>query len=300
MPAGTPTTEPFRAWLEAVAPSVEDALERCLTLPSVAEAPASLQAALRHAVLGGGKRVRPALTLLVCEACGGPREAAMPAALAVELVHAYSLVHDDLPCMDDDLLRRGRPSVHAAHGEALAVLVGDALQALAFELLGAQDDPQVAHRQVLLLARCAGASGMVGGQVLDMEAEGQHCSAEQVRAIHRAKTGALFAAAVRLGALAAGAPDAPWRDYADALGRLFQATDDLLDATRTTEELGKTAGKDHAADKATLVSALGAEQARRVAEADAAAAMEALTALAPASRYDVLAGLPGMLLDRCR
>jgi len=300
MPVGTPTTDPFRAWLEEVGPVIEDALERALVETSAGSAPPALRVALRHALLGGGKRVRPALTLLVCEASGGLREAALPAAVACELVHAYSLVHDDLPCMDDDLLRRGRPSVHAAHGEALAVLAGDALQTLAFEVLAAQPDAQAARAQAALLARCSGAAGMVGGQVLDMESEGRPSDEPAVRAIHRAKTGALFEASVRMGALAAGVDDAPWGPWAEAVGRLFQATDDLLDATRTTDELGKTAGKDSAAGKATLVAALGADGARAAAEREAEAADAALQAVSPSLRYDALAGLPSMLLGRCR
>jgi len=300
-------TGAFQDWLAAVGPLVEESLRRTLAGSSWGEAPPALRQAVADGFLSGGKRVRPALVLLACGAHGGERQRALPAAVAVEMVHAYSLVHDDLPAMDDDDLRRGRPTVHVAHGEALAILAGDALQALAFEVLAAQEDAALARDQAAILARAAGPAGMVGGQALDLAAEGRPCALGEVRAIHAAKTGALLAAALHLGARAAGAApalweaeDSPWRRYAGAVGSLFQATDDLLDATATTAALGKTAGKDEAVGKATLVRAAGLDGAREIARrlvGEARAALEAMPAL---GERDALADLPRFLLDRCR
>lgn len=292
----------FAAWLQAVGPAVEAALADALQTTSLGQAPQRLQDAVSHALLGGGKRVRPALCLLGCEAAGGDLRAAMPAAVAVEMIHAYSLVHDDLPCMDDDLLRRGRPTVHAAFNEATAVLAGDALQALAFEHLAAQASAGSAVKQIARLARAAGPAGMVGGQELDMHLEGLggRASLAQVEEVHAGKTGALLAHAFLLGIDAAGEPSAAWESWALCLGRLFQATDDLLDGTRSTEELGKTAGKDDAAEKATLVAVLGLEGARRYAEQLAEQAQAAYPALPMRQRTAELAALPAYLLERCR
>ena len=292
----------FQAWLETVGPEVEAALREALSSTSLADAPQRLQDAVAHALLGGGKRVRPGLCLLAAEACGASRAAALPAAVAVEMVHAYSLVHDDLPCMDDDLLRRGRPTVHAAFDEATAVLVGDALQAMAFELLARQEDSALAARQCLRLARAAGPAGMVGGQQLDMQLEGAGASASmaEVEEVHAGKTGALLAHAFLLGVDVALEEAGPWEEWALLVGRLFQATDDLLDATRSTEELGKTAGKDDAAEKATLVAVLGLDGARRYAEALAAQAQSLFPALPTQQRSVEIAALPAYLLERCR
>ncbi|MBC8328386.1 MAG: polyprenyl synthetase family protein [Planctomycetes bacterium] len=296
----TPTRGSFAAWLEACGRQVEPALERACRSTSLALGPAKLRQAVSHALLSGGKRVRPALALLACEAHGGAAELALPGAVACEMVHAYSLVHDDLPCMDDDVLRRGLPTVHVAFGEATAVLAGDALLGLAFEVLAAQPDAATARDQAGLLAAAAGPAGMVGGQQLDLEAEGRALDVAGVAAIHAAKTAALLAVSLQLGARAAGADPAAWTAYAGAVGRLFQATDDLLDATRTTAELGKTAGKDAAHGKATLVSALGLEAAGRAAQdlgREARAALEDL----PIERHrGLLADLPDYLLNRCR
>jgi farnesyl diphosphate synthase len=300
MPPKTRALDPFQGWLAKVGPAVEDGLQAALEGAAIAAVPDKLHQAMGHALLEGGKRIRPALCLLACEAAGGSRADALPAALAVEMIHAYSLVHDDLPCMDDDALRRGRPSVHAAFGEATAVLAGDALQALAFETLAVQADATRARDQLRVLAAASGRAGMVGGQVLDMEAEGVQPDAEMVSAIHRAKTGALFSAAVLMGVRAAGGDGAAWAVYADAIGRLFQATDDLLDATATTAEIGKTAGKDQVVGKATLVAALGLDGARAAAESAVQDATTALPVDEANSRYNVLADLPRMLLARCQ
>jgi geranylgeranyl pyrophosphate synthase len=226
---------------------------------------------------------------LCCSGLGGRDDDCAPAAAAVELVHAYSLVHDDLPCMDDDDLRRGRPTCHRVYGDAMAVLAGDALQAKAFEAL-ASADPERARAWTRVLARAAGAAGMVGGQALDMTLPGGSPDAEGVRAMHARKTGALFAAAAEMGAIAADAPAArraAAQRFGAALGRLFQAVDDVLDVVGDAGTLGKTPGKDAAHEKASLVAALGLEGAR--AEADALVEAARLAALDLRLEHDHLA-----------
>lgn len=265
-------------WLAETKAWADAALLRCL--PANEAQPARLQSAMRHPFLGGGKRLRPALVRLVCAAFGGSDvDAELPAA-AIELVHTYSLVHDDLPCMDDDDLRRGRPTVHVAFDEATAVLAGDALLTLAFEVLS--EAPQGAQL-VGALARDAGASGMVGGQVLDLSLElSEGASLEAVLDMHRRKTAALFAAAAEMGAIVGGASAAKRalaREFGLALGCAFQAVDDLLDVTGDAQTLGKTPGKDAALDRATLVAAAGFERASRIAEELVQAAFSALKEL---------------------
>ncbi|MFT4193025.1 polyprenyl synthetase family protein [Ottowia sp.] len=238
---------------------VEAALSRWVP----ADTPASLGEAMRYAVLDGGKRLRPLLVLAACEAVQGRGEAALRAACAVELIHAYSLVHDDLPCMDDDVLRRGKPTVHVRFGEAQALLAGDALQALAFEMLTPDDTdlpPAMQAALCRLLARAAGVQGMAGGQAIDLASVGKPLSEPELRAMHRLKTGALLQASVRMGAAcgaAAPAARAALDDYGAAIGLAFQVVDDILDVTADSAVLGKTAGKDAAADKPTYVSLLG-------------------------------------------
>jgi geranylgeranyl pyrophosphate synthase len=290
----------FRLWLAGNNAAIQQRLQQAMQQFAGQNVPARLRAAMEHALLGGGKCVRPALVLLGCEAVGGDLEAAWPAAVGVEMIHAYSLVHDDLPCMDDDLLRRGRPTVHAAFDEATAVLAGDALQTLAFEVLAQQPDARLAMAQSRLLSHAAGPAGMVGGQMLDMELEGkgQRASLDEVEQVHLGKTAALLATSLLLGAEVKAASDA-WRNYAMAVGRLFQATDDLLDATGTTEELGKTAGKDEAAEKATLVAVLGLEGARDYAHQLADVARRAVDESPHGLRRAELRSLPDFLLDRC-
>ena len=243
----------------------EEVLDRCV--PAVGSHPATLHEALRYALFGGGKRLRPAIVRLVArEFGGGDADAELPA-VAIECVHTYSLVHDDLPCMDDDALRRGRPTVHVVYGEALGVLVGDALQTLAFELLAGPGDARAA-REVAVLAAAAGPAGMVGGQLLDLASTGKPRPGE-VEDIHLRKTAALFGAAAELGAVAAGAPDdarVAARNWGVALGRVFQAVDDVLDVTGDAATLGKTPGKDARLERTTLVAALGLEGARAEAE----------------------------------
>ena len=228
---------------------------------------------MRYAVLGGGKRLRPLLVYAAAHALGHDSPALDAAACAVELIHAYSLVHDDLPAMDDDALRRGRPTCHVAFGEAMAVLAGDALQALAFELL---TDPStvpnaaIGMRMLHALGCACGAEGMAGGQALDLAAVGQRLSLAELEHMHACKTGALIRAAVRLGALAASADDAMLARldrYAGAVGLAFQVRDDILDVEGASTELGKTAGKDAAAHKPTFPSILGMAASRaRLAE----------------------------------
>lgn len=264
-------------WLEQGRAWVEPLL--AAALPGEGETPARLHAAMRYALLGGGKRLRPALVRLVCLELGGVEARAAPAAVALELVHTYSLVHDDLPAMDDDALRRGRATVHVAFDEATAILVGDGLLTLAFEVLCA-DEPVRAREHARVLARAAGSRGMVGGQALDLAlgVEARASAEAELELIvdsHRRKTAALFGAAAEMGAIAAGR-DAALRaraaSYGEAVGRLFQAVDDLLDVTGDALTLGKTPGKDAALARPTLVRALGLAGARKGAEELAAAA----------------------------
>lgn len=256
---------------------VEAALEQLL--PKATAEPTALHRAMRHAMFPGGKRLRPVLAMLGCRVTGGDLTAAVLPAAATECVHTYSLIHDDLPCMDDDELRRGRPTCHIAFGEAMAVLAGDALQALAFEAV-AQGGPEA----VLVLARAAGCQGMVGGQVADVEAEGglaEAVSVEQVQWIHDRKTGALITASLEIGALAGGGELASLpalREYGRLIGRAFQIADDCLDVTGAAADLGKRPGQDAAAGKLTFPAVLGLErsleEARRLSERAAALAPE--------------------------
>ena len=242
-------------------------VERALSAWVPHKAPAQLGEAMRYAVLDGGKRLRPLLVLGACEAVGGNREAALRAACAVELIHAYSLVHDDMPCMDNDILRRGKPTVHVQFGEATALLAGDALQALAFELLapaGAGIPDAVQARLCRLLAHAAGHAGMAGGQAIDLAAVGQSLTEDELHRMHSLKTGALLQASVRMGAACGDTSAAATQgltDYGRALGLAFQVVDDILDVTADSATLGKTAGKDAAQDKPTYVSLLGLERA---------------------------------------
>jgi farnesyl diphosphate synthase len=247
----------------------ETALDRWL--PTSATAPARLHEAMRYSALGGGKRMRPLLCHAAGEALGADPQYVDVVACAVELIHAYSLVHDDMPCMDDDVLRRGRPTCHVDFGEATALLVGDALQTLAFQLLAEQTAARDARRQlamVALLATASGSRGMAGGQAIDLAAVGMALSVEELEFMHIHKTGALIRAAVLLGAHAGDADDATLQGlghYANRAGLLFQVVDDILDAEGSTVTLGKTAGKDAAQDKPTYVSMLGLARAKELA-----------------------------------
>jgi len=262
--------------------------------------PARLAQAMEYAVSAGGKRLRPTLVLASCHAAGGSEEQALPAALGIELIHTYSLIHDDLPAMDDDDLRRGKPATHVAFGEALGILAGDALHTLAFELLALAPLPEdriVA--QVLTLALAAGAAGMAGGQVLDLEAEGSQPTEASVGQIHRLKTGALLQASLELGAHAAGAEAEMIAELGRAgseVGLAFQIRDDILDATASSDELGKTAGKDAAAGKATWPALVGLEESERRATTLASQALERLSELGPAA--EPLRHLVRLAVDR--
>ena len=256
----------FDAWVRAQLAAVEDRLG--LWVP--ADAPAGLGQAMRYGVLDGGKRLRPLLALAAAHAAGGSHEAALRAACAVELIHAYSLVHDDMPCMDNDVLRRGKPTVHVQFGQAQAMLAGDAMQALAFEVLTPDSDvdmpPVLQARLCALLSRAAGCAGMAGGQAIDLASVGQPLDERALRDMHHRKTGALLCASVIMGA-ACGDIDSRARDalavYGDAIGLAFQVIDDVLDVTQDSGVLGKTAGKDMDANKPTYVSLMGLEAARR-------------------------------------
>jgi geranylgeranyl pyrophosphate synthase len=267
------------AWFAETRLWADAALERCVPGEDP-QWPPRLAEAMRYALFGGGKRLRPALVRLFARALGGTdREAELPGA-AVELVHTYSLVHDDLPCMDDDDLRRGRATCHVVYGEALAVLAGDALLTRAFELL-AQAGPAAAQ-MVAALARGAGPAGMVGGQVLDLEAEGSRATRATVDRVHRTKTAALIESSCELGALAAGADPGTLtevRAYGLALGLGFQAVDDLLDLTGDAATLGKTPGKDERHDRANMARVIGLEAAREAACELAGRARSAAAAL---------------------
>lgn len=268
---------PWPDWMAAQGERVERALDR--VLPTVGQAgpglaPAVLHEAMRYAVLGGGKRVRPLLVYAAGEIAGAAPAVLDGAACAVELIHAYSLVHDDLPCMDNDDLRRGKPTVHRRYGEATALLVGDALQALAFGALAESLREDVDGRlpvagMLAALARAAGSLGMAGGQALDLEAVGRRLDRDQLETMHRLKTGALLAVSVDLGLLAGGAPSAvaarAASAYGASIGLAFQVVDDILDVTADSATLGKTAGKDQAHDKPTYVSLLGLDASRALA-----------------------------------
>ena len=269
-------------------------------LLNIAAAPARLREAMRYAVLGGGKRIRPRLTYATGRVVGAAPATLDAAAAAVELLHAYSLVHDDLPAMDDDALRRGRPTTHMRYDEATAILVGDALQALAFETLArARGDARLVQRQVALLAQAAGAGGMVGGQLLDMEGETRVFALAEVERMHRRKTGALIHAAVMMGA-AAGSPAA---DEVAALDRFgaevglaFQIRDDVLDATASTEALGKRQTADLRRGKSTYVGLLGVEAAGEAAAETLHVALGALAVFG--DRGNELAALGRCLVGR--
>jgi farnesyl diphosphate synthase len=258
-----------------------DEVERALDSWVPHDAPAGLGEAMRYGVLDGGKRLRPLLVLAASEAVGGHAVAALRAAVAVELIHAYSLVHDDMPCMDDDVMRRGKPTVHVRFGEAQAMLAGDAMQALAFEVLTPDSDvpPPMQARLCALLARAAGHAGMAGGQAIDLASVGKPLTEAQLRDMHRRKTGALLRGSVIMGA-ACGQPDAAVCEaldtYGAAIGLAFQVVDDVLDVTQGTDKLGKTAGKDVHSNKPTYVTAMGVEAALAYARSLRDSAHEAL------------------------
>ena len=275
--AAIATEADFAAWMGSIQARVEASLQR--SLPGAQHAPARLHAAMRYATLEGGKRVRPLLCFAAGELTGADAARLDIVASAVEMIHAYSLVHDDLPCMDDDVLRRGKPTVHVEFDQATAMLAGDALQALAFQLLSEQlklGDAAVALEMVRTLAAAAGSRGMAGGQAFDLESTGKQLSQPELEFMHVRKTGALISAAVKLGALCGGSCPPALEQYAHRVGLAFQVVDDVLDAEASTATLGKTAGKDSKQGKPTYVSAMGAPRAKAFAEELRRGAHEAL------------------------
>jgi geranylgeranyl diphosphate synthase type II len=260
-------------YLKQATADTDAAMDRLL--PSENERPGTIHAAMRYCVFAGGKRLRPVLCIAAAEACGGKREDALVAACALELMHTYSLVHDDLPCMDDDDLRRGRPTCHKVYGEGMAVLCGDALLTEAFAVLARSKSVEM----IAELASAGGSRKLIGGQVLDLEGEGKSFSLAELIRIHEAKTAALLTTSIRLGAMSAGADSeqvAALTKFGRALGLAFQVIDDILDVTQTTENLGKTAGKDAAVAKATYPAVMGLEESRKEAARLTAEALEAL------------------------
>lgn len=275
------------AAMRALITRAESALEQAL--PPADLAPIELHRAMRYAVLGGGKRLRPLLVYAAGEALNHDGPELDAPACAVELIHAYSLVHDDLPAMDDDELRRGRPTCHVAFGEATAILAGDALQALAFELLAADGNIDTSTRVRMLreLGVACGSTGMAGGQALDLGAVGSTLELSALERMHECKTGALIRASVRLGALAAGADEATLErldDYARAVGLAFQVRDDILDVEGATDVIGKTAGKDAAQSKPTFPSIIGLEASQARLEELTRTALDAIAPLGESAR----------------
>jgi geranylgeranyl diphosphate synthase type II len=280
---------------------VDEALDRYL--PKAKTRPATIHEAMRYSLFAGGKRLRPILCLAAAEACGGTVETALPPAAAVECLHTYTLVHDDLPCMDDDDLRRGMPTCHVKYGEGIAVLAGDALLTIAFEIL-AQTPPSARYgvgAYVTELAVASGSRHLIGGQVLDLEGEGSDVllTPAQLRFLHESKTAALLTASIRLGGMTANATPAKLAaltDYGQALGLAFQVIDDILDVTQTSEKLGKSAGKDVAAAKSTYPALFGLEKSRKEA---ARLTKKAHDALKPfAKKGERLHEIADYLLDR--
>jgi len=249
--------------------SVNRALDRYL--PSASTRPSTIHQAMRYSLFAGGKRMRPALCLAASAACGGKDAVAMPLACAVECIHTYSLVHDDLPAMDDDDYRRGKPTSHKVYGEGIAVLAGDALLTQAFEIAArARGWPRYSHQKLILeLARAAGSLQLIAGQVADLEGEGKKLSAAQLRYIHERKTSALLCCSVRMGGMSANCSPPQLRAltrFGYNVGLAFQVIDDILDVTQTSEKLGKTAGKDTKSKKATYPAIVGLKKSRKIAE----------------------------------
>jgi geranylgeranyl diphosphate synthase, type II len=278
---------------------VDDALRRYLPKPSVK--PKTIHKAMRYSVFAGGKRLRPILCLAAAECCGGEAATALPLACAVECIHTYSLIHDDLPCMDDDDLRRGMPTSHKVFGEAIAVLAGDALLSFAFELaVQVPGWSRYSVREIIgELAVASGSRNLIAGQVVDLESEGKQIPLTLLRFIHTSKTAALLRTAIRLGAMSANAKPAQLANlsgFGTSLGLAFQVIDDILDVTQSSETLGKSAGKDLASKKATYPSVVGLEQSRKAAKKLTG---EAHKSLKPFGRKaDILCGLADYLLNR--
>lgn len=288
-----------RSILEADGRAVVARLEALLKREEV---PPRLAEAIRYSVLAGGKRLRPALVLECARAVSGnaePSRAAIAAAVAIELIHTFSLVHDDLPAMDDDDLRRGRPTNHKVFGEAMAILAGDAMTTLAFEIIATDAEPIVAVALIRELARAAGPQGMIGGQVLDIEGQNVTLPLDGLQRIHRMKTGAMLTASCRLGAIASGATDAQLAaltDYGNHLGLAFQIIDDVLDLTATPEQLGKATNKDAGRGKNTYPTLLGLEESHAAARNELDAALRAVDLFG--ARAETLRSLARFIVER--
>ncbi len=289
----------LKVYLTRQSAAVEKALDRAL--PRATTKPHTIHKAMRYSLLAGGKRLRPILCLAAAEACGGTTEAALPLACAVECIHTYSLIHDDLPCMDNDDFRRGRPTNHKVFGEGVAVLAGDALLTVAFELAASAPGTRRYPVATLVreLAHASGSRWLIGGQVADLEGEGKAATLRELRFIHEAKTAALLTAAIRLGAMSANATPARLEalsTFGKHLGLAFQVIDDILDVTQSSEKLGKSAGKDVAAQKTTYPALLGLEKSRREAQRLTTTALDALEPFG--TKADTLRALAAYLLDR--
>lgn len=274
--------DPIEIYLRQVAGDVDSALNRLL--PKASAKPSTIHRAMRYGLFAGGKRMRPVLCIAAAEACGGRKDHALPAACAVECVHTYSLIHDDLPCMDDDDFRRGRPTSHKVFGEAIAVLAGDALLTVAFEILASvRETPRYRLKDFMAkLSYAAGSRKLIAGQVADLEGEGKKSSRAELRFIHECKTAAMIAASLELGAMSANASPrqlSALSAFGTNLGLAFQVIDDILDITQTSEKLGKSAGKDLAARKTTYPALLGLDAARREACRLTASARKAIEPL---------------------
>lgn len=272
-------------------------------LPKAKTRPSTIHTAMRYSLFAGGKRLRPALCLAAAEACGGTREAAMPYACAVECIHTYSLIHDDLPAMDNDDFRRGKPTNHKVYGEGIAILAGDGLLTQAFEVLvqGKATARYSDQTIVLELARASGSLQLIAGQVADLEGEGKALSENELRYIHERKTSALLCCSVRLGGMSANCSPAQLNalsDFGYYVGLAFQVIDDILDVTQTSEQLGKTAGKDVAAQKATYPSIVGLEKSRKIAKQLTGKAFKSLEAFR--GKAVALEALAKYLLERDR
>jgi geranylgeranyl diphosphate synthase type II len=287
------------AYLKSTQRSVDAALK--VYLPPANTKPATIHQAMRYSIFAGGKRLRPILCIAAAEACGGRLDNALPAACAVEMVHTYSLIHDDLPAMDNDDFRRGKPTNHKVYGEAIAILAGDALLTLAFEVLAAAAATRrysIAD-QIRELAQASGSRALIAGQVADLESEGKKISVAQLRYIHGAKTAALLTSSIRLGAISANPKESELTaltTFAENLGLAFQVIDDILDVTQTSEKLGKSAGKDIIAQKATYPAILGLEKSRQEAYRLTDLSLAALEPFG--KKADRLGSLAGHLLQR--
>jgi geranylgeranyl diphosphate synthase, type II len=291
----------LHSYIQAKGKLVDSALDRYL--PKSSTKPSTLHKAMRYSLFAGGKRLRPVLTIAAAEACGGSDRSALPLACAVECIHTYSLIHDDLPCMDDDDFRRGKPTSHKVFGEGVAVLAGDALLTFAFQLVGAaRENKRYGHGALLReVAVASGSLYLIAGQVADLEGEGRKTTWKQLQYIHERKTSALLACSIRLGAMSAQATPEQLKaltKFGYNLGMAFQVIDDILDATKTTEQLGKTAGKDAKAGKATYPAILGMKRAEEEAARYTKAATDALKSLKGKANCTRLFQLAEYLLQR--